>query len=82
MSATTVARPLALGPSLGRSTLVIGVGLALLAVAGAVAVALGTSGVGPDQALAIVVHRLTGIGPVTWPASAETIVLEIGRAHV
>ena len=60
MSATTAARPLALGPSLGRSTVVLGVGLALLAVAGAVAVALGTSGVGPDQALAIVVHRSPG----------------------
>ena len=82
MSATTVARPIALGPSLGRSTLVIGVGLALLVVAAAVAVAVGTSGVGPDQALAIVVHRLTGIGPVTWPASAETIVLELRLPRV
>ena len=82
MSATSVARPIALGPSLGRSTLVLGVGLALLAVAAAVAVALGTSGVGPDQALAIVVHRLTGIGPITWPASAETIVLELRLPRV
>jgi iron complex transport system permease protein len=82
MSATTVVRPIALGPSLGRSTLVIGVGLGLLAVAAAVAVALGTSGVGPDQALAIVVHRLAGIGPVTWPASAETIVWELRLPRV
>ena len=44
--------------------------------------ALGTSGVGPDQALAIVVHRLTGIGPITWPASAETIVLELRLPRV
>src|SRR5918992_362657 len=77
MSATTVARPIALGPSLGRSTLVIGVGMVLLGAAAAVAVAIGTSGVGPDQALAIIVHRLTGIGPVTWSASAETIVWEL-----
>jgi iron complex transport system permease protein len=82
MSATTVVRPIALGPSLGRSTLVIGVGLGLLAVGAAVAVALGTSGVGPDQALAIVVHRLAGIGPVTWPASAETIVWELRLPRV
>jgi iron complex transport system permease protein len=82
MSATTVARPIALGPSLGRSTLVVGIGLALLVAAAAVAVAVGTSGVGPDQALAIVVHRLTGIGPVTWPASAETIVLELRLPRV
>jgi iron complex transport system permease protein len=82
MSATTVARPIALGPSLGRSSLVIGVGLALLGAAAAVAVAIGTSGVGPDQALAIIVHRLTGIGPVTWPAAAETIVLELRLPRV
>ena len=82
MSVTTVARPIALGPSLGRSTLVIGVGLVLLVTAAAVAVAVGTSGVGPDRALAIVVYRVTGIGSVTWPASAETIVLELRLPRV
>jgi iron complex transport system permease protein len=82
MSATTVARPIALGPTLGRSTLVIGVGLVLLVAAASAAVAVGTSGVGPDQALAIIVHRLTGIGAVTWPSSAETIVWELRLPRV
>src|SRR5918999_5786381 len=82
MSATTVARPIALGPSLGRSTFVIGVVMVLQGAASAVAVAIGTSGVGPDQALAIIVHRLTGIGPVTWSAAAETIVLELRLPRV
>ena len=82
MSATTVARPLALGPSVGRTSVVIGVGLALVVVAAAAAVALCTSGICSDRALAIVVHRLTGIGPVTWPASAETIVLELRLPRV
>ncbi|HEX2844044.1 MAG TPA: iron chelate uptake ABC transporter family permease subunit [Candidatus Limnocylindria bacterium] len=77
MSATTVARPLALGPSLGRSTLVLGVGVALLAAAALAGIVLGTSGVGPSDAVAIVVHRLTGLGAVSWPQAAETIVWEL-----
>ena len=39
MSATTVARPIALGPSLGRATLVLGAGVTLLVVAAGAAVA-------------------------------------------
>ncbi len=78
MSATTVARPLALGPSLGRSTLVLGVGVVLLATAALAAIVLGTSGVGPADAVSIVVHRLTGLGgAVSWPQAAETIVWEL-----
>jgi iron complex transport system permease protein len=82
MSATATARPIALGPSLGRTTLVLAAGVALVVVAAAVAVALGTSGVAPDQVLAIVLHRVTGMGAVTWPASAETIVLELRLPRV
>jgi iron complex transport system permease protein len=82
VSATTVARPIALGPSLGRATVVLGAGVTLLVVAACAAVALGTSGVGPDQALAIILHRLFGLGPVTWPASAETIVWELRLPRV
>ena len=82
MSVTTVARRVALGPSPGRTTLALGLGIALLVVVTAAAVAVGTSGVGPDRALAIVVHRLTGIGAVTWPASAETIVWELRLPRV
>jgi iron complex transport system permease protein len=77
MRAAAAAPPLALGPGLGRSSLVLGIGVALLAVIGVVGVTLGTSGVALGDAVAIVAHRLLGIGPVTWPASSETIVWEL-----
>lgn len=82
MRAATAARPIALGPSPGRAALALGLGAVLVLLAAAAAVAAGTSGVGADQALAIVVHRLTGIGPVTWPAAAETIVWELRLPRV
>jgi iron complex transport system permease protein len=82
MSATSVARPLALGPTIGRTTLVLVVGVGLLLAAALTAVAFGTAGVGPADAGAIVVHRLFGIGPVTWPASAETIIWELRLPRV
>jgi iron complex transport system permease protein len=82
MRATTAARPIALGPSPGRATLVLGLGALLLGVVASAAVAVGTSGVGPDRALAIVIHRLTGIGAVTWPSAAETIVWELRLPRV
>jgi iron complex transport system permease protein len=77
MRAATVAPPLALGPGLGRSTVVIGSGVALLLAVSLGAVVAGTSGVGVGDALAIVAHRLLGIGTVTWPLSSETIVWEL-----
>ena len=82
MSATTAVRPLALGPSLGRTAIVLGGGAVLLAGAVLAAVALGTSGVGPGDAAAIVLHRLTGIGSVTWPAASEVIVWELRLPRV
>ena len=82
MSATTVARPVALGPSAGRTTVALGIGAVLLVAAAIAAVALGTSGVGPERAVAIVVHRLTGLGEVTWAPSAETIVWELRLPRV
>lgn len=77
MRATVAARPLVLGPTLGRSTVVLGLGAVLLVAATALGLAAGTSGVAPGDALAILAHRLLGIGSVTWPASAETIVWEL-----
>lgn len=83
MRATTAAaRPLALGPGIGRATLVIALGGVLLCGAALLAVALGTTGVAPGDAFAIVVHRAFGVGPVTWPASAETIVWELRLPRV
>src|SRR5688500_20009514 len=77
MRATAAATPLTLGPTLGRSGLVLGAGLILLGAAALVAVAVGTSGVDMGAALAIVLHGLLGIGAVTWPPSSETIVWEL-----
>jgi iron complex transport system permease protein len=77
VSATPVARPLVLGPTIGRATLVLSAGTALLVAVALAAVAVGTAGVGPAEAAAIVAHRLFGIGSVTWPASAETILWEL-----
>jgi iron complex transport system permease protein len=77
MRATAAATPLTLGPTLGRSTLVLGAGMTLLGAAALAAVAVGTSGVDVGDALAIVLHRLLGIGAVTWPPSSETIVWEL-----
>ena len=82
MSATTAVQSLALGPSIGRTGIVLVAGTALLTVAALASVAVGTSGVGPGDALAIVTHRLLGIGAVTWPASAETIVWELRLPRV
>jgi iron complex transport system permease protein len=82
MRATAAARPLVLGPGIGRSALVVGAGLLLLLAAALAAVAVGTTGVGPGDALAIVAHRALGIGGVTWPASAETIVWDLRLPRV
>jgi iron complex transport system permease protein len=77
MRAATATRPLILGPSLGRTTLVLGAGTALLLLAALTAAVLGTTGVSPGDALAIVAHRALGIGSVSWAPSAETIVWEL-----
>lgn len=83
MRATAAAtRPLALGPGLGLATGVLGIGVVLLCAAALVAVVLGTTGVAPGDALAIIAHRALGIGPVTWPASVETIVWDLRLPRV
>ena len=82
MRATVAVPTLALGPGLGRSSLVLAGGGVLLGAVALVAVALGTSGIGMGDALAIVAHRLFGIGTPTWPASSETIVWELRLPRV
>ncbi|HEX7225585.1 MAG TPA: iron chelate uptake ABC transporter family permease subunit [Candidatus Limnocylindria bacterium] len=79
---TTLARPLALGPTLGRTSLVLGIGVVLVVAVGLAAIVVGTSGVSALDAARIVVHRLTGLGAVTWPQSAETIVWELRLPRV
>lgn len=82
MRAATALRPLALGPSIGRSTAVLGGGLLALAAVALVSTAFGTSGVGPTDAASIVLHRLLGVGSVSWLASSETIVWELRLPRV
>lgn len=82
MSATPVARPLVLGPTMGRTTAVLAAGIALLVVVAGAGIAFGTAGVGPGDAAAIVAHRLLGIGQVTWSSAAETIVWELRLPRV
>lgn len=82
MRASAAARPLALGPGLGRASLVLGGGACALVAVALAAIALGTTGVGPGDAVAIVAHRLLGIGGVSWPAASETIVWELRLPRV
>jgi iron complex transport system permease protein len=82
MRAATAARPIALGPSLGRATFVLGAGALLVVVAALASVAMGTSGVDAADAGAIVMHRLFGIGSPSWPAAAETIVWDLRLPRV
>lgn len=82
MSATTAVPSIAFGPSPGRAALVLGGGMAFTLVAAVAAVAIGTSDIGAGDAFAIVLHRLTGIGPVTWSDAAETIVWDLRLPRV
>ena len=82
MSATTAVPSIAFGPSPGRTALVLGGGVAFVLAAAFAAVAIGTSGVGTGDAVAIVLHRVTGIGPVTWSEAAETIVWDLRLPRV
>jgi iron complex transport system permease protein len=77
MRAAAAARPFALGPSIGRSAVVLGGGVVLLAAIALISIAVGTSGVGAADAAAIVVHRLFGIGSPSWPDASESIVWEL-----
>jgi iron complex transport system permease protein len=71
------------GPTLTRAGIVLGGGIALLAVVGLVAVALGSVGIGVGETAGIIGHRLVGIPAVpTWTPQAETIVLELRLPRV
>lgn len=82
MRAAAATRPLALGPSIGRSTVVLGGGLALLTAVALVSIAVGTSGVSATDAAAIILHRLFDLGTPRWPAASETIVWELRLPRV
>ena len=82
MRAAAASRPLALGPSIGRSTLVLGGGLTLLTAVALVSIAVGTSGVSAGDAAAIILHRLFDVGTPAWSAASETIVWELRLPRV
>src|SRR5688572_3677570 len=82
MSATTAVPSVSFGPSPGRAALVLGGGVAFTLLAAVAAVTMGTSGIGAGDALAIVAHRLTGIGPITWSEASETIVWDLRLPRV
>jgi iron complex transport system permease protein len=66
------------GPSLTRTTLVLGTGAVALGVAVVLALAIGSVGVAPGDTLAILGRRLLGLPLAeTWPATAETIIFEL-----
>ena len=77
--ALTAGRPVAVRlPLLRRPAVIAVVGLAALAVAVVVAVGAGTVAVAPGDTLGILARRLLGLEvPVTWPATAETIVWDL-----
>jgi iron complex transport system permease protein len=82
MSATTAVPSVSFGPSPGRAALVLGGGLAFTLLAAVAAVTMGTSGIGAGDALAIVAHRVTGIGAISWSEAAETIVWDLRLPRV
>ena len=57
-------------------------GLAALAIAVVAGVGAGTVAVAPGDTLAILVHRLFGVGPVAWSPAAEAIVMDLRLPRV
>lgn len=83
MRASVAARPLVGGPSLTRTGLVLGGGTLLLVVVLMAGVGLGSVGVGPQDTVAILAHRLLGLGSSqTWSGASETIVFDLRLPRV
>jgi iron complex transport system permease protein len=80
--ASVAARPLVGGPSLARSTLVIGGGVLVLAASMVMAIGLGSSDVGLGEALGIIGQRLGLTAHETWSSTAPTILFEIRLPRV
>jgi iron complex transport system permease protein len=70
--------------SLGRSgpAALAVAGVALLLLVFVAGVAAGTVAIPPGDTIAILAHRLLGIGPVTWTPAEETIVLDLRLPRV
>ncbi len=88
MRAAAASRPaaaarLAGGPTLTRSAVVLGGGSLLLVGVMVMAVAIGSQGVDLADTVAILLRRLLAVPlPETWPATAETIILDIRLPRV
>jgi iron complex transport system permease protein len=83
MRATLAARPLAGGPSLTRTGLVLGSGALVLGIVLVAAVALGTVGVGVAETTGILARRLFGLPvAVTWAPATEVIIWELRLPRV
>jgi iron complex transport system permease protein len=66
-----------------RPAAVAAVSVAGLAAVLVLGVGLGSVSIGPDQTIAILAHRLLGLPvDVTWPATAETIVMDLRLPRV
>ncbi len=80
---TTTARPLARGPSLTRSGVVLGGGALLLMVVMIAAVTFGSVGVNVGDTVRILAHRLLGVPMLqTWSPVAETIIFDLRLPRV
>ncbi len=80
--ATSLSRPLAVGPTLTRAGAVLGIGGALAMAVLLAGVALGSVGVDAGDTLRVIGRRLGLPVPVTWPASTETIIWELRLPRV
>ena len=66
-----------------RPAAVVAVSVAGLAAVLVLGVGLGSVSIAPDQTIAILAHRLLGLpGEAAWPATAETIVMELRLPRV
>jgi len=82
-SAPATTRPIAIGPSLTRVSVVLGGGAILLLTAMVVAVAIGSGGVGIGDTVAILAHRLLGLPMArTVAPGAEAIIFDVRLPRV
>ena len=82
-SRAALARPAWLDRLRHRPAWLAVAGLVAVAIVAAAGVMLGSVAVAPADTLAILAHRLLGLPmTVTWPASAETIVVELRLPRV
>lgn len=68
---------------LGRAGWLVVAGVATLVIVLAGGIVLGSADLAPSTTLAILAHRLLGVGvPVTWPATSEAIVIDLRLPRV